>query len=254
MREAGRFNAQLMDLVRQHVFVNQTTDAIDRLVHDFTLDHGHVPACLNYQGDVCPFPKSCCISVNDVICHGIPSDYRLQDGDIVNIDITSIVDGWHADQSETFLIGQCSPEALRVTQCAFDCLYRAIDAITPGCKVSVIGETVVEYARDRLGFGVVDKYVGHGIGLLFHQRPNIPHVPTRTSYREHLEPGMCFTIEPMINEGAASSRLDRHDGWTVRTADGRLSAQFEHTILMTEEGPEIITKTHRGPQRGHRFC
>ncbi|HMO14301.1 MAG TPA: type I methionyl aminopeptidase [Pirellulaceae bacterium] len=254
MREAGRFNARLMDLVREHVFVGQTTEAIDRLVHTFTLDHGHIPACLGYQGDFGPFPKSCCTSVNDVICHGIPGQYTLKDGDIINIDLTTIVDGWHADQSETFLVGQCRQNALKVTQCSFDCLYRAIDALTPGCRVAEIGEAVVRYARDEVGYGVVDKYVGHGIGLLFHQRPNIPHVPTRTSYREYLEPGMCFTIEPMINEGSASSKLDHADGWTVRTTDGKLSAQFEHTILMTEDGPEILTKTLHGPQRGHRFC
>jgi len=254
MRTAGKFNAELMDVVREHVFEGQATEDIDKLVYDYTMDHGHVPACLNYSGDERPFPKSCCISVNEVVCHGIPSNDRLRDGDIVNVDLTTIVDGWHADQSETFLLGRCQPETLRVTQCAFDSLYKAIDALTPGCKVAVIGRTIVEYARNQLGYGVVDKYVGHGIGTAFHQRPNIPHVPTRTSHREHLEPGMCFTIEPMINIGTASTQLDKYDGWTVRTADGKLSAQFEHTILMTEDGPEILTPTKNGPQRGHRFC
>ncbi len=254
MRVAGRFNAQLMDFVRGHVQAGITTAQIDKLIHDYTLDHGHIPACLGYQGDVGPFPKSCCTSVNEVVCHGIPSDYELRDGDIVNVDLTSIVDGWHADQSETFLIGKCEPQAVAVTQAAFDCLYKAIDSLTPGCTISVIGETIVAYARRELGYGVVDKYVGHGIGIFFHQRPNIPHVPTRSSRSDRLDPGMCFTIEPMINLGTASTRLDRKDGWTVRTADGKLSSQFEHTILMTESGPEIITPTKLGPQRGHRFA
>lgn len=253
MRAAGRFNAKLLDYVRPFVGPGQTTLAIDRLVQEYTLDHGHVPACLGYNGDVTPFPNSCCTSINEVVCHGIPSEYELKEGDIVNVDLTTIVDGWHGDQSETFLIGKCSQEAIDVVQCAFDCLYMAIDAIEPGCPVAVIGETIVAYARKQLDYGIVDKYVGHGIGLFFHQRPNIPHVPTRGSRSDRLDPGMCFTIEPMINVGTASTRLDRNDGWTVRTADGKLSAQFEHTILMTEEGPEILTPTELGPQKGHRF-
>ena len=256
MRAAGQFNAELMDVVREHVRAGMATETIDRLVHEYTLDHGHVPACLGYPGDQGPFPKSCCISVNDVICHGIPGPYELQPGDIVNVDLTTIVDGWHGDQSETFVIGpreHVSDEALRVTQCAFDSLYLAINAITPGCKISIIGETIVQFVRRNYGFGVVDKYVGHGIGTKFHQRPNIPHVPNRQASQERLHPGMCFTIEPMVNGGTSKTIGDRHDGWTVRTLDRRLSAQFEHTILMTETGPEILTLTKHGPQPGHQF-
>ena len=256
MRAASRFNAEVLDVVRPHVRPGVKTIEIDRIIHDYTLDHGHIPACLGYPGDKNPFPKSCCISVNEVICHGIPGDYELQSGDIANVDLTSIVDGWHGDQSETFLIGDdadISDEARQVTQCAFDCLYLAIDAVTPGCKISVIGDVIVEYVREHYGFGVVDKYVGHGIGTKFHQRPNIPHVPNRQSQQERLHPGMCFTIEPMINGGTGKSVSDRHDGWTVRTLDGRLSAQFEHTILMTEEGPEILTLTKDGPAPGYQF-
>ena len=196
MRVAGAFNAQLMDFIRPHVRPGVTTEHLDTLIHEYTLDHGHIPACLGYAGDKFPFPKSCCISVNDVICHGIPGDYVLQSGDIANIDITSIVEGWHGDQSETFLVGDrenFSEEALAVTQVAFDCLYLAIDAITPGCSISIIGETIVKYTAENFGFGVVDKYVGHGIGAKFHQPPNIPHVPTRQSRQERLHPGMCFT-------------------------------------------------------------
>ena len=243
MRAAGRFNAQLMDFIRPHVRPGVTTEYLDNLIHDYTLDHGHTPACLGYPGDKFPFPKSCSISVNDVICHGIPSEYELQPGDIANIDITSIVDGWHGDQSETFLIGDrenFSEESLAVTQVAFDCLYLAIDAITPGCTISVIGETIVKYTSENFGFGVVDKYVGHGIGAKFHQPPNIPHVPTRQSRQERLHPGMCFTIEPMINGGTANSRCES-DGWTVRTADGKMSAQFEHCLLYTSPSPRDAT-------------
>lgn len=256
MREAGQFNAQLMDAVRQIVRPGIKTIEIDHFVHEYTLDHGHSPACLGYPGEKYPFPKSCCISINDVICHGIPGDEELRSGDIVNIDVTTCVDGWHGDQSETFFVGDdadISDEARAVTQCAFDCMYRAIEAVEPGCQVAVIGETIVDFVRNYYGFGVVDKYVGHGIGSKFHQRPNIPHVPNRQSYQDRLHPGMCFTVEPMINGGTAKSICSRKDGWTVRTTDGHLSAQFEHTVLMTESGPEILTLTQDGPQRGHKF-
>jgi methionyl aminopeptidase len=249
MRRAGNFNASVLDHVRSHVKPGVTTGELDRLIHEYTRKHGHELACLGYQG----YPKSCCTSVNEVVCHGIPGDYRLAEGDIVNIDVTSIVDGWFGDQSETFLIGDVSDEAAVVTQAAFDCLYLAIDAITPGCQVAEIGKVIVQHAT-ALGLGVVQEYVGHGIGRRFHQDPSIPHFPNRQSYTDRLEPGMCFTIEPMINLGTRHTMLDRRDGWTVRTRDGRLSAQFEHTILMTENGPEILTLTQDGPKKGHRFA
>jgi methionyl aminopeptidase len=248
MRAAGRFNARLMDYLRQFMKPGITTGEIDQLVFDYTVSHGHKPAPLNYQG----FPKSCCTSVNDVICHGIPGPYRLKDGDIVNVDITSIVDGWFGDQSETFLIGNVSPLARKVTQCSLDCLWAAIDNIRPGGPVADIGEAIVRKARKH-NFGVVEEYVGHGVGRAFHQKPNIPHVPTPASRRDRLEPGICFTIEPMINTGTRDTQLDERDGWTVTTKDGGLSAQFEHTVLMTESGPEVLTLTLHGPQKGHRF-
>ena len=248
MRRAGRFNAQLMDFIRPHVKAGITTGELDRLLHEYTLDHNHTPACLGYQG----FPKSCCTSVNDVICHGIPGDHQLRPGEIVNIDLTTIVRGWLGDQSETFLIGEVDEETLGVVQSAIDCLYLAIDAITPSCRIAEIGKAITKEADSR-GYGVVREYVGHGIGRRFHQEPSIPHCPTRQSYTERLLPGMCFTIEPMINGGSRDTVLDKKDGWTVRTKDGRPSAQFEHTILMTEEGPEILTLTEHGPQKGHNF-
>ena len=248
MREASRFNARLMDFIRPHVQPGTTTGEIDRLIHEYTLDHHHKPACLGYQG----FPKSSCTSVNEVICHGIPGDYALRAGDIVNIDVTTIVDGWLGDQSETVLVGEVSESARKLTQCAFDCLHKAIDSIRPNSRVAEIGKAIVAEAHKRR-FSVVREYVGHGIGRRFHQEPSIPHYPTRQSNYDRLAPGMCFTIEPMINEGVRYTQLDRHDGWTVRTKDGKLSAQFEHTILMTEEGPEILTLTECGPQKGHQF-
>jgi methionyl aminopeptidase len=248
MRSAGQFNAQLLDFIRPRVRPGVTTGEIDRLVFRYTRDHGHRPATLNYLG----YPKSCCTSINDVICHGIPGDEALRSGDIVNIDVTTVVNGWHGDQSETFLVGEVSDEARAVTQCSFDCLYLAIEAIKPESRVAEIGEAIVAEATRR-GFSVVREYVGHGLGRQFHQDPSIFHYPNREGRQERLLPGMCFTIEPMINAGTRHTLLDSSDGWTVRTRDGRLSAQFEHTVLMTEEGPEILTLTQQGPQKGHRF-
>lgn len=247
MREAGRFNAQLMDYLRPYIQPGIATEEIDRLVYDYTVRHGHTPATLGYAD----YKKSCCTSVNDVICHGIPGPYQLKSGDIVNIDISSIVNGWHGDQSETFLVGECSDDARAITQAAFDCMHAAIAALTPSCPVSVIGDAVVAEAHRR-GYSVVREYVGHGLGKRFHQYPNIPHVPDRKSRQERLHPGLCFTIEPMVNAGTRFTKQDS-DGWTVRTRDRRLSAQFEHSILMTETGPEILTLTQHGPQAGHQF-
>jgi methionyl aminopeptidase len=248
MREAGRFNAQLMDFLRPHMRPGATTGEIDRLVYEYTRDHGHVPAQLGYQG----FPKSCCTSVNNVICHGIPGAYAMQEGDIVNVDVTTIVDNWHGDQSETFLIGACDDLARKVTQGAFDAMHKAIDALWPGCQVAEIGRAVVAHAK-KLKFSIVREYVGHGLGRHFHQEPSIPHYPNRQSRIDRLDPGMCFTVEPMLNTGSRETVSDKRDGWTVRTKDGGLSAQFEHTVLMTEEGPEILTLTKAGPQKGHVF-
>ncbi|MEM9587138.1 MAG: type I methionyl aminopeptidase [Planctomycetota bacterium] len=248
MRRAGRVNAELMDYIRGFVEPGITTGRLDELVRDWTYDHGHRPATLGYQN----YTKSCCTSVNEVICHGIPGDYVLKDGDIVNVDVTTVVDGWHGDQSETFLIGEVSEEKRAVTQCAFDCLYLAIEALTPGCRVAKIGETIVPEAHRR-GFTVVREYVGHGLGRQFHLDPSIPHFPNRQSRIDRLHAGMCFTVEPMINAGGRYTKSDKSDGWTVRTKDGRPSAQFEHSVLMTAEGPEILTLTQNGPRRGHRF-
>ena len=248
MRAAGKFNAQLMDHVRKFVQPDITTDELDRIVVDYTRDHGHTPACLGYQG----FPRSCCTSINDVICHGIPGDNVLKNGDILNIDITTIVNGWIGDQSETFIIGETANSAKQLVQCAFDCLYLAIDAMGPGDPVVKIGQAI-QRKTNAMGYGIVREYVGHGVGRRFHQEPSIPHFPNQQARFQRIEPGVCFTIEPMINEGSPDTVLDQNDGWTVRTRDGKLSAQFEHTILMTEEGPEILTLTENGPPKNHKF-
>ena len=252
MRKACRFNAELLDHIRPLVQPGITTAEIDREVYKYTAKHGHKPACLGYMGEAGPFPKSCCTSINEVICHGIPDKTVLKEGDIVNVDLTSIVDGWFGDQSETFVLSPVDETTLKVVQCAFDSLYLAIQAIEPGCPVADIGRAVVRRARVD-GFSVVEKYVGHGIGRSFHQRPNVPHVPSRQAERDRLYPGMCFTIEPMINAGTRDGVCDKRDGWTVRTRDGKVSAQFEHTILMTEDGPEILTLTENGPPAGFTF-
>jgi len=249
MRAAGRFNARVMDHIRPHVQPGITTDALDRMVKEYTISHGHTPSQLGYRVGKVIFPKSCCISVNDVVCHGIPGNYVLQPGDIVNIDLTTTVNGWFGDSSETFLVGEVSDDAKAVAQAAFDCMHIGIRAIGPGDRVAKIGKAIVREARRR-GYGVVDDFVGHGIGKQFHLEPSIPHVPNTQSHRDRIFPGMCFTVEPMINTGSKKTVVDKRDGWTVRTKDGGLSAQFEHTVLMTENGPEILTRTKDGPQEG----
>lgn len=249
MRRAGRVNAQLMDFLRAKIRAGVTTGEIDEFVVQWTADHGHRAATLGYQN----YTKSCCTSINEVVCHGIPGDETLKEGDIVNVDVTTIVEGWHGDQSETFAIGNVDDEKLSLMQCAFDCMHLAIEALKPGCRVAEIGNTIVPEAHRR-GFTVVREYVGHGLGREFHLDPSIPHYPNRQSRIDRLMPGMCFTVEPMINAGTRYTRSDKTDGWTVRTKDGRPSAQFEHTVLMTEDGPEILTLTQDGPQKGHIFA
>lgn len=248
LRNASRFNARLMDVLRPHVKEGVTTDEIDTIAQEYTLDHGHIPACLGYHG----YPKTVCTSVNEVVCHGIPNGVPLKSGDIVNVDITTVVDGWFGDQSETFLIGEVSASARRLVQTTFEAMYRGIHACRPHGTVTEIGRAIQSFAQSA-GYAVVREYQGHGIGTEFHQDPGIPHFPTLTSNRDILRPGTCFTVEPMLNIGGWKTKLDKDDGWTVRTLDGSLSAQFEHTVLMTESGPEILTLTKDGPQEGHQF-
>ncbi|MDA1012836.1 MAG: type I methionyl aminopeptidase [Planctomycetota bacterium] len=245
LRTASRFNSQLMDFLRPHIRAGITTIAIDQLATDYTRDHGHTPACLGYLG----YPKAICTSINEVVCHGIPDATVLRPGDIVNVDLTTIVNGWHGDQSETFMIGEVSEDARQLVQAAFEALFVGIRAAKPHGPVSLIGQAIYDFAKVR-ELGVVREYQGHGIGREFHQDPGIPHFPEARSRKHILQPGMCFTVEPMLNRGSWRTQLNKQDGWTVRTLDHKLSAQFEHTILMTESGPEIMTLTKTGPQEG----
>lgn len=249
LRIAGRFNAQVMDFLRPHVQPGITTIELDRLVYEYTLDHGHTPACLGYK----KYPNSICTSVNEIVCHGIPNRIPLRSGDIVNVDLTTIVNGWHGDSSETFLIGNVAEEARKLVQTAFDAMHVGIDAIQTYGKLTEIGRSIERFARVR-GYSVVQEYQGHGLGRQFHQEPGVPHyVPKSKASNLVLEPGMCFTVEPMINAGTWRTMLDNRDKWTVRTIDLALSAQFEHTVLVTESGPEVLTFTQNGPLPGHKF-
>ena len=248
LRAAGKFNAQLMDFLRTHIKEGVSTDQLDKLANQYTLDHGHTPACVGYLG----YPKTICTSINEVVCHGIPNTRPLKDGDIVNVDITTIVNGWYGDQSETFMIGNVSASAKRLVQTTHDALFVGIHAARPGGTVTEIGRAIQAFAS-HAGYSVVREYQGHGIGRDFHQEPGVPHFPSLNSNRDLLRPGTCFTIEPMLNIGSWKTRVDKKDKWTVRTIDGALSAQFEHTILMTEAGPEVLTFTQNGPQEGHAF-
>jgi methionyl aminopeptidase len=236
MRAACKLAAKTLREAGKLVKPGITTDDINDFVHEFTLKHGAIPAPLNYRG----FPKSVCTSVNEVVCHGIPSRKQvLKEGDIINIDVTTIVDGFHGDTSRTFLVGNVSPEAKKLVEVTWECLLRGISVVKAGARIRDIGEQIQDYA-ESFGYGVVRDYVGHGIGRVFHEPPQIPHYRAKGA-NPRLKAGMTFTIEPMINEGTPDTVLDPYDGWTVRTADRRLSAQFEHTILVTEEGHDVLT-------------
>lgn len=248
LRAAGQFNASLLDLVRPCMVAGVTTNQLDHMVEEYTRDHGHIPACHGYHG----YPKSICASANEVVCHGIPDDRPLRSGDIVNIDCTTIVNGWYGDASETFLIGDCSPAARELVQTAFDALWVGIRALKPYGSVLDIGNAIAKFGLER-NVGVVETFQGHGIGRRFHQDPGIPHTPMREARNRILVPGSCFTVEPMINAGGKETEGPLNDGWTVITRDRSLSAQFEHQILMTEQGPEILTYSQNGPREGHRF-
>ena len=249
LRAAGRFNASVLDHLRPMVKPGVTTGELDRAALVYITEHGHQSATIGYQG----YRHALCTSVNDCVCHGIPDDDAvLAEGDIVNIDCTTIVDGFHGDSSETFMIGEVSGEAKQLVQDTHDALWAAINTVTPGCSVIEIGYAVTKLARKNRR-GVVEKYQGHGVGRDFHQGPDVPHFPHPPSRRDVLRPGTCFTIEPMLNAGSKETDPPAGDGWTVLTRDRSLSAQFEHTVLMTENGPEPLTLTRNGPQEGHVF-
>ena len=235
MRTAGQFAAELLDLVAEAIRPGMTTAGIDRMVDDATRARGAVSAPYRYHG----FPAHCCTSVNDVVCHGIPDVNRvLRDGDIVNVDVTPIVDGYHGDASRTFLIGTVAPLARRLVEDTYRSLWLGISAVRPGATTGDIGHAIQRFVEPR-GYSVVRQFSGHGIGRLFHTAPAILHYG-RPGTGERLVAGMTFTIEPMINLGDWRCQVLK-DGWTAVTVDGSLSAQFEHTVLVTEQGVEVLT-------------
>jgi methionyl aminopeptidase len=234
MRAAGRIAARAMAAAAAAIAPGVTTDELDRIGHEFLLDHGAYPSTLGYRG----FPKSLCTSVNEVICHGIPDSYELRDGDIVNIDITAYIDGVHGDTDATYLVGDVDEESRLLVERTEEALRRAIKAVAPGRPINVIGRVIESYAK-RFGYGVVRDFTGHGIGEAFHSGLIIPHYddPNAT---ELIREGMTFTIEPMLTLGSIDYDI-WDDGWTVVTKDRKRSAQFEHTIVVTASGAEILT-------------
>ncbi|HZT20466.1 MAG TPA: type I methionyl aminopeptidase, partial [Dongiaceae bacterium] len=234
MRRAGRLAAETLDFVTPHVRAGVTTAALDKLCHDFIVDHGAIPAPLNYRG----FPKSICTSINHVVCHGIPGERKLVDGDILNIDITVILDGWHGDTSRMFYVGKPSVKAQRLVDATYRAMMAGIEAVRPGGRLGDIGEAIQTLAESER-FSVVRDFCGHGIGRVFHQPPNVMHFG-EPGEGLVLEEGMIFTIEPMINAGRPETKV-LDDGWTAVTRDKSLSAQFEHTVGVTKDGVEIFT-------------
>lgn len=237
IRKSAKINNGLLDLVSTNIKEGMTTDEIDKLAYEYTISNGGIPATLNYD----EFPKSICTSINNEVCHGIPSkDIMLKNGDIINVDTTTILNSYYSDASRMFMIGEVSEEARRLVEIAQECLNKGIEAVKPWGFLGDIGAAIQEYAENN-GYSVVRDFGGHGIGLDIHEEPFISHYGTKGTGMI-LVPGMVFTIEPMINEGSYEVFIDEEDGWTVFTADGSLSAQWEHTVLVTENSVEIISK------------
>ena len=238
IRKAGMLNTAVLDLVAEKIREGMTTLEIDQLVYDFTTKHGGIPAPLNYEG----FPKSCCTSINEVVCHGIPSEEEvLEEGDIINVDCTTILDGYFADASRMFIIGKTSPEKEQLVRVAKECLEIGMEAAKPYGFVGDIGHAIEKHCK-KYGYGIVRDLAGHGVGLKFHEDPDVNHYGHRGTGML-LVPGMVFTIEPMINMGTWKVFIDADDpyGWEVITEDEKPSAQWEHTLVMTEHGVEVLT-------------
>ncbi|MCY6959103.1 methionyl aminopeptidase [Clostridium brassicae] len=234
IRKSCEVTRKVLDMVSERIKEGITTDEINTWVHDYTSELGAVPAPLNYMG----YPKSVCISINEVVCHGIPDSRVLKSGDIVNVDVTSILNGYYGDASRMFIIGDASEKAIKLVETASKCLYKGIEQVKPFATVGDIGYAIQTYAEGK-GYSVVREYGGHGVGNEFHEEPFVDHCGNKNTGMI-LVPGMIFTIEPMINEGTYKCEL-LDDGWTAVTADRKLTAQWEHTILVTEDGVEILT-------------
>ncbi len=240
MRAAGKLAAETLDMITPHIVPGVTTETLDELCNKFITKHGAIPAPLNYKG----FPKSICTSINHVVCHGIPEDKSLQEGDILNIDVTVILNGWHGDTSRMFFVGdKISVKARRLCDVTYDCLMVGIEAVKPGATLGDVGFAVQELAHKNR-FSVVRDFCGHGLGRTFHAPPSVVHFG-EPSTGEVLEPGMFFTIEPMINTGKYHTKI-LADGWTAVTRDRGLSAQYEHSLAVTETGFEIFTNSPAG--------
>jgi methionyl aminopeptidase len=239
MRRAGRLGAECLDMLTPYVVAGAVTDELDRLAREFVLDHGALPACLFYRG----YSKTVCISPNHVVCHGIPGPKALKDGDIVNIDVTVIVDGWHGDTSRMYPIGDVAPRARRLIDVTYEAMDRGMKAVKPGARLGDIGWAIQSYV-ESMRCSVVRDFCGHGLGQVFHDNPNILHFG-RKGEGEVLKPGMFFTIEPMVNLGKPQVKL-LADGWTAVTRDKSLSAQCEHSIGVTEDGYEVFTASPAG--------
>lgn len=238
-RRAGRLAAETLDFITPYVKPGISLNELDYLCQCYIEDNGAIPAPLGYHG----FPKANCISVNDVVCHGIPDNTILKDGDIVNIDVTPIVDGWHGDSSRMYIVGAAGTESIRLCDITYDCMMAGIAAVKPGNHIGDIGYAIQDLAESR-GYSVVRQYTGHGVNTIFHDDPFIPHYGMKGTGIP-LTPGMIFTIEPMINLGGPDVKPPEKD-WIVRTADGSLSAQFEHMVGVTESGCEIFTSSLNG--------
>ena len=237
IRESAKINNGVLDLVSEKIKLGMSTEEINTLVHEYTISHGAIPAPLNYSG----FPKSVCTSINDVVCHGIPSeDEILQDGDIVNVDVSTILNGYYSDASRMFMIGNVAPEDEKLVRVCKECLDKGFEAIKPWGTLGDIAEAIQEHAEAN-GFSVVRAFGGHGVGIQFHEEPFVPHVGKKGEGMV-LAPGMVFTIEPMLNQGSYEVFIDEEDEWTTLTEDGGYSAQWEYTVLITETGAEIIAK------------
>ena len=235
IRRAGKISSQALDLIGSLLKPGMTTDEIDQIGHEFVLDHGAYPSTLGYRG----YPKSLCTSLNEVICHGIPDDTVLQEGDLVNVDITSYLDGVHGDTNRTFIVGEGTQEVRDLVERTEEALRRGIKAVAPGREVNVIGRTIESYAK-RFGYGVVRDFTGHGVGTSFHSGLIIPHYDSAPLYNDVMEVGMVFTIEPMLTLGTHEWDIWADD-WTVTTKDKSWTAQFEHTLVVTETGADILT-------------
>jgi methionyl aminopeptidase len=244
MRKAGRLAAECLDMLTPHVVPGILTSTLDDLARKFVLERGGLPACLFYKG----YRHTVCTSINEVVCHGIPGPRQLKEGDIINIDVTVIVDGWHGDTSRMYSVGEVKRKGMRLMDVTYECMMRGIEAVKPGARLGDLGAAIQEHA-ERQRYSVVEAFCGHGLGRVFHDSPNILHFGRR-GQGERLLPGMIFTVEPMINLGRRDVVL-MADGWTAKTSDRSLSAQYEHSIGVTETGCEIFTLSPAGIHTPH---